>query len=100
MIPPMNTTHFSVQGIKRFVAKIGFGNQASQTLFTQLGYREKTRSEVFQEITFECQLEDAAEQLSAVRSTVRYQAITIGGRSDREPCVHPAEGYSQKLRSY
>ncbi|XP_018009998.1 N-acetyltransferase 9-like protein [Hyalella azteca] len=42
--------------IEKFVAKIGYQNAPSINLFTSLGFKEITRSEVFQEITMEKKL--------------------------------------------
>lgn len=41
------------QGVTRFVAKIGFANEASQALFAKLGYKAVKRSEVFKEVDME-----------------------------------------------
>ena len=39
---------------KTFVAKIGFANEKSQRLFSQLGFAKRSASEVFRETTFVC----------------------------------------------
>ena len=39
---------------KTFVAKIGFANEKSRGLFTQLGFAKRSASEVFRETTFVC----------------------------------------------
>ena len=45
-----------LQGIRRFVAKIGDANVASQHLFAALQYSEAGRSPVFREVSFELSL--------------------------------------------
>ena len=40
--------------VKQFQAKIKFSNQKSQNMFTKLGFKETSRSEVFCETTFIC----------------------------------------------
>jgi RimJ/RimL family protein N-acetyltransferase len=66
-----------LQGMRRFVAKIGEANMASQKLFRELQYREVGRSAVFHEVTFELILEDCSmEQLAAMKgiSVGAYEA--------------------------
>ena len=65
-----------MQGISQLIAKIGFGNTPSQALFTQLGYKEKGRSDVFQEIAYGCMIEDVAKQIDLVKSRMQYQALS------------------------
>ncbi|GFS21228.1 N-acetyltransferase 9 protein [Elysia marginata] len=45
-------------GTKSFSSKIGFSNNASLNLFQSLGFKEVSRSEVFEEVTL--QLEESA----------------------------------------
>lgn len=48
----------------KFVAKIGFNNVKSINMFTKMKFSESSRSEVFQEITFErCCTDDWLEWL-------------------------------------
>lgn len=49
-------------GVKKFVAKIGQGNMASIALFTGLGFRETSHSEVFKEITLSLPVEGGIEE--------------------------------------
>ena len=64
-----------VQDLNKFVAKIGYNNVASQSLFQKLGYREHSRSAVFQEITFVLQISEATKSwLTQQSSTVQYEA--------------------------
>ncbi|XP_076457321.1 alpha/beta-tubulin-N-acetyltransferase 9-like [Babylonia areolata] len=48
-------------GMKKYVAKIGLQNGPSIRLFTQLGFTETSRSDVFQEVTMEV---DVSEQFT------------------------------------
>ena len=41
------------QGVRRFRAKVGFDNTASQALFARLGFQETGRVAVFREVTLE-----------------------------------------------
>ena len=64
-----------MQDLNKFVAKIGYSNTASQSLFQKLGYREHSRSSVFQEITFVLQISEATKVwLTQQSSTVQYEA--------------------------
>lgn len=69
-----------MQGISRFVAKIGMGNIPSQKLFGELGFRETGCSEVFREVAYECRVEDIAGRLASEGSGVRYQALCTNYR--------------------
>lgn len=40
--------------VDRFTAKIGIDNVQSQRMFEKFGFTESSRSEIFQEITFDC----------------------------------------------
>ncbi|XP_064618410.1 N-acetyltransferase 9-like protein [Liolophura sinensis] len=40
-------------GIQRFTAKVGLANNTSLRLFEKIGFREISRSEIFQEVTLE-----------------------------------------------
>lgn len=51
-----------VQGLRRVAAKIGFDNLPSQRLFTKLGYKEHSRSQVFRETTFTLEINEATKQ--------------------------------------
>jgi hypothetical protein len=51
-----------VQGLRRYVAKIGESNAASQRLFQRLGFTETGRSAVFKEITYEILVDDAVRE--------------------------------------
>ena len=44
-------------GIETFTAKIKFGNVASEKLFAKLGFVVESRSEVFEETTFQLKVE-------------------------------------------
>ena len=46
-----------VLGIETFTAKIKFGNVASEKLFAKLGFVVESRSEVFEETTFQLKVE-------------------------------------------
>lgn len=46
-------------GVTTFVAKIGFENEPSLGLFARLGYVERSRSEIFQEVTLELRARDS-----------------------------------------
>ena len=43
--------------VKQFQAKIKFSNTTSQNLFNKLGFKESSRSEVFCETTFICDVD-------------------------------------------
>lgn len=43
--------------VKQFQAKIKFSNIKSQNMFTKLGFKESSRSEVFCETTFICDVD-------------------------------------------
>ena len=43
--------------VKQFQAKIKFSNTISQNMFTKLGFKESSRSEVFCETTFICDVD-------------------------------------------
>ena len=47
----------------RFVAKIGFANEASLALFRKLKFAEVSRCDVFKEITLELEVRTMAEGL-------------------------------------
>ena len=50
--------------VKQFQAKIKFSNTTSQNMFTKLGFKESSRSEVFCETTYICDVDkDFCEQL-------------------------------------
>src|SRR5699024_597786 len=54
----MHFAHHTV-GIRRFEAKIKMSNTQSQRLFAEyFGFRECSRSTVFEEITYECDLSE------------------------------------------
>ncbi len=59
---------------KRFVAKIGFSNQKSQRMFEKMEFIEVSRSDVFQEITYE--RECTKEWLDWLESIVEYSVGT------------------------
>lgn len=44
--------------VKKFTAKIGYSNQSSLNLFSKLGFKEVSRSDVFQEVTLELLVTD------------------------------------------
>jgi len=46
-------------GVTAFVAKIGFDNEPSLGLFARLGYVERSRSDIFQEVTLELRARDS-----------------------------------------
>lgn len=49
---------YEVVGLRRFQAKIKMTNRISQKLFTEtLGFKEVSRSEIFDEITYRCDFE-------------------------------------------
>ena len=50
--------------VKQFQAKIKFSNTTSQNMFTKLGFKESSRSEVFCETTYICDVDkDFCDQL-------------------------------------
>jgi L-amino acid N-acyltransferase YncA len=67
-------------GVTTFVAKIGMANAPSLGLFASLGFREVSRSEVFQEVTLELKAEDETQRwLSEVASRWTQRSYEGGG---------------------
>ncbi len=60
------------QGLRKFVAKIGDKNEASQELFKQLGFKELGRSTVFREITFSVHVSSLQQELLALKEKLIY----------------------------
>ena len=63
-----------VQGIRKFLAKIGESNMTSQRLFQSLKFREVSRSTVFREVTFGLDVSDIHETLSALSERISMGA--------------------------
>lgn len=59
---------------KIFMAKIGFSNGKSQRMFEKMHFREISRSEIFQEITYE--RECSKDWLDWLNSNVEYSIGT------------------------
>lgn len=55
---------------KKFIAKIGFSNEKSQKMFEKMHFKEISRSDVFQEVTYE--RECTKEWLEWLDSNVDY----------------------------
>ena len=69
---------YAVDSLKvdKLVAKIGFSNAASISLFTKLGFVEVGRSEVFEEITFS--VDASQDWMATIDSKIgQYDVITI-----------------------
>ena len=45
-------------GVKRFVAKIKYNNKSSQNMFIRFGFTEESRSDIFNEITYNLEVND------------------------------------------
>ena len=61
-----------MQGIRRFVAKIGQSNEPSLMLFHQLHFTEVGRSIVFKEVTLEVHVEDLQTELFILKRGLEY----------------------------
>lgn len=59
-----------LQGLRKYLAKIGESNTASQKLFQQLKFKEVSRSTVFREITYELHVREIQDDLSAIGSRI------------------------------
>lgn len=59
---------------EKFIAKIGFSNDKSQRMFERMHFNEISRSEVFQEITYE--RECTKDWLDWLDSNVEYSIAT------------------------
>ena len=66
-----------LQGLRKYVAKIGDKNEASQRLFKQLHFKEVGRSTVFREITFSVQVSDLQRQLLELKKDLVYSEYDI-----------------------
>ena len=66
-----------MQGIRRYVAKIGESNTASQSLFQRLKFQEVSRSSVFREVNFELDVSVVHEQLSALSERISTGAYDV-----------------------
>lgn len=58
----MITFSVTCLGVKKYVAKIGCGNEPSLALFRKLGFVEISVSEVFKEVTLEMQVTQSVKQ--------------------------------------
>ena len=59
---------FKVLNVEKYSVKIGFDNIASINLFTKLGFKEESRSDVFQEITYtlDCCSDNFAKNIEGI----------------------------------
>ena len=68
----------ALQGIIRFVAKIGVDNGPSRRLFEALGFQETHYSKVFREHVYECNVDDVSGGASlGSGQQMQYQALSI-----------------------
>ncbi|CAG2107169.1 unnamed protein product [Medioppia subpectinata] len=59
-----------VIGVQKFVVKIKYSNEGSHAMFTRFGFREVSRSDVFEEITYELVADQ--QWVDGIRSDTNY----------------------------
>ncbi|XP_054169160.1 N-acetyltransferase 9-like protein [Oppia nitens] len=69
---------FAIQviGVKIFVAKIKYNNKSSQNMFIKIGFNERSRSDVFEEITYDLTVNDMWFE-SIVKNNTNLIALII-----------------------
>ena len=68
--------------LRAFQAKIKTGNLASINMFSKIGFKEVSRSEIFDEITFEIKVESEFLELLNKNTTCSFEIYCHGDRGE------------------
>ena len=68
--------------LRTFLAKIKTGNLASINMFSKIGFKEVSRSEIFDEITFEMKVESEFLELLNKNTTCSFEIYCHGDRGE------------------